>query len=84
MAGKKEVISSQAWPEIAFWSSQVQAARKELGLSQEALGAKVGFTQAYIAHCEASRVNPTFQTMLILRRALGKPLSYFLLPEDQQ
>lgn len=50
---------------------RLQEAREALGLSQAALGEKVGFEQATVSRWEAGERVPSFETRLLLHAVLG-------------
>lgn len=47
------------------------AKRKELGLTQAALGERVGMKQSAVARIESRRISPTLDTIQALLRAVG-------------
>jgi HTH-type transcriptional regulator/antitoxin HipB len=50
------------------------AARQDAGLSQRALGAKVGLAQSHISKIERAAVDPQVSSLLQIGRALGLEL----------
>jgi transcriptional regulator with XRE-family HTH domain len=56
------------------------AARLRAGLSQRALGAKVGLAQSHISKIERSAVDPQFSSLVEIARALG--LDLMLVPRQ--
>ncbi len=48
---------------VIITGGYLKTMRKKLGLTQQALAAKVGLTQAHIAKIEAQKVNPTLATI---------------------
>ena len=47
------------------------AKRKELGLTQSALGARAGMKQSAVARIESRRISPTLDTIQTLLEAVG-------------
>lgn len=58
------------------FSTQVFLARKELGLTQQALASKCGIDQAEISRIERGGASPTIGTMVRVLSALGLRLSF--------
>lgn len=54
----------------------LKKARKEKGLTQNALASKVNKTESLIRKYEKGLVNPN-STLMDIANALGKPISYF-------
>ena len=48
---------------VIITGEYLKTLRKKLGLTQQALAARVGLTQAHIARIEAQKVNPTLATI---------------------
>jgi len=76
---RAEPISEEHWPEIAYFADQCRKAREELQLNQRNFANMLGLSQPYIAALESRRINPQYQTMIALARAMNKPISYFIL-----
>ena len=55
--------------------SIIKLTRERLGLSQEETAALAGVNRNTLGEVERGEVNPTFDTLSRLARALGKPLS---------
>lgn len=53
----------------------LRARRQALGLSQEALGYRVGLDRTYVSGVERGRRNPTLLVLSQLAAGLGVPLS---------
>jgi DNA-binding XRE family transcriptional regulator len=62
---------------LTFFSTQLKAARKEAGLTQQELAAKSGLGQDHISRLEKGVFSPTEKTRKALALALGKPTKYF-------
>ena len=60
-----------------YIGNKVVAARKKSGLSQQALGDKVGLTRQTIGSLEAGESSTTQRHMIDIASALGVPLAYF-------
>lgn len=52
-------------------ADELKRARETSGLSQRALGARTGLTQAHVSRIENAIVDPRLSTLLELTRALG-------------
>ncbi len=63
--------------------SRLAQARILAGLSQDALGAAVGLSRAWISEVESGRTVPTLQQRIALGRALGMDLA-LLFDEDEE
>jgi len=61
-------------------ASRIEEARKELGMTQEELAAKIGVQRSWITHLENRKINPTLQNLLAVTRVLKKPVGYFFDP----
>ena len=61
----------------------IRERRKELSLSQEALGFKAGYHVTYVSQIERGVKSPTVRTMLILAGALELPLSALMLRAEK-
>lgn len=61
----------------------IRGRRKELNLSQEALGFKAGYHVTYVSQIERSVKSPTVRTLLILAGALEIPLSELILRAER-
>lgn len=59
----------------ADFGQNVRRIRKEKGISQEALGASIGMSPAYISQLEAGKANLTFATIIRLFEGLQADLS---------
>jgi transcriptional regulator with XRE-family HTH domain len=57
---------------------RVIEARKEVGLSQEALGHRLGLERSGYGHYESGRQPFTIKMLFQLSRILGRPVEYFL------
>ncbi len=56
---------------------RIRQAREERGLSQATLADTIGRRQAYISELETGKTEPNASTLVILGRALHKPVAYF-------
>ena len=61
--------------EVASIGVIMRATRERLGLSQEDVAAFAGLNRTTLGEIERGEVNPTFETLARLARALGTPLS---------
>jgi transcriptional regulator with XRE-family HTH domain len=57
---------------------KIQRAREELGLSQEELASRLGYTQAALSNYELGKRRLYLANIQQIARELNKPLSYFL------
>lgn len=57
---------------------KIQKAREELGLSQEELACRLGYTQAALSNYELGKRRLYLANIEQIARELNKPLSYFL------
>ncbi len=64
-------------PEEAF-AEALRRARKERGLSQEALGFESGYHRTYISMLERAQMNPSLQTILSIAAALNIPAAQLI------
>ena len=78
---------------IEFWvmnpinkhiASVVRAARRDLGLTQEAVAESVGRTAESISNIERGDAVPTFETLLKLSELLSVPISSFVPARENQ
>lgn len=53
----------------------IKIRRKELNLSQEELGLRLGADQAYVSRLEAGRLNPTLESLVEVAISLDVSLS---------
>ncbi|WKZ26086.1 MAG: helix-turn-helix transcriptional regulator [bacterium] len=56
---------------------RVQKRRKELGLTQEDVGYKVGISRAYMGYIEQGRNAPSLEILEKIAKALKSPISDF-------
>jgi DNA-binding XRE family transcriptional regulator len=61
-------------PEFATVSIKIQAARNELGLSQEELAVELGMKRQFLAKLESGNHNPSLATLMKIANAFGKKL----------
>jgi transcriptional regulator with XRE-family HTH domain len=57
---------------------KIQKAREELGLSQDELASRLGYTQAALSNYELGKRRLYLANIEQIARELNKPLSYFL------
>lgn len=57
--------------------SKIQKRRKEVGLTQEELGYKVGISRAYMGYIEQGRYAPSLEVLDKIAKALGVKLKLF-------
>jgi transcriptional regulator with XRE-family HTH domain len=57
---------------------KIQKAREELGLSQEELASRLGYTQAALSNYELGKRRLYLANIEQIARELNRPLSYFL------
>ncbi len=57
---------------------QIQAVRRERGMTQEQLARKVGLSRAYLARLEIGRHNPPILTLARIAKALKIPITDLL------
>lgn len=53
---------------------RIQKHRKEIGLSQEKLGDKIGISRAYMGYIEQGRYGPSLEVLEKIAKALSIPL----------
>jgi transcriptional regulator with XRE-family HTH domain len=73
--------TTQRDPELVALGRRIKAARKEVGLSQEALADAAGLHWTAVSRVERGERNITYRTLRALARGLGVPLSS-LMPND--
>lgn len=56
---------------------RIQKRRKELGLTQEELGDKVGISRAYMGYIEQGRYAPSLEVLEKIAKNLKSPISDF-------
>jgi DNA-binding XRE family transcriptional regulator len=56
---------------------KIQKRRKEVGLTQEELGYKVGVSRAYMGYIEQGRYAPSLEVIEKIARELKTPISGF-------
>ena len=56
---------------------KIQKRRKEVGLTQEELGEKVGISRAYMGYIEQGRYAPSLEVIEKIARELKTPISSF-------
>lgn len=61
----------------------VRRIRKRLGLSQEELAERSGFSQQYVSGLERGKRNPTVVSLYELSQALGVSHLELVTPEDE-
>ncbi len=57
--------------------------RREMGLTQEEVEARSGFSQQYLSSLERGRRNPTVITLFELAQALGVSHVELIMPDEQ-
>jgi transcriptional regulator with XRE-family HTH domain len=57
------------------FTMRLKTLRMSLGLSQEALAHRIGFSRAYVARLEIGRHDPPLSTIVKLAKALKVPVS---------
>lgn len=65
-------------PDHKFLVEQLKKARKEAGLSQKDVAAKLGKTQSYISKIEAGQLRVDLVQLKELSKIYKKELGYFL------
>jgi DNA-binding XRE family transcriptional regulator len=66
-------------------SNKIRKRRRELDMSQEALGKAVGQDQAYISHIERGRITDITATSLAkIARALHVSMEELMLPDEDE
>lgn len=78
--GFDERFPSRDSPAIRSLASRVRSLRRDRGLSQSELAAKIGLEQNAISLIENGRANPTLITLEQLAIALGTSLQQILEP----
>lgn len=63
---------------LVFFASNLRRRRKELGLSQEQLGARANIQMADISRYESGSRDPRITTIARLAQALDVPIAYLL------
>jgi len=59
-------------------STKIKEARKKAGLTQKALGAKIGTSEAVIGQYEIGYRRPKYDTLQRISEVLGLEIGYFL------
>ena len=77
MPARKEPISEKLWPEIALMAQRVQEARIAADMTQEELAQRASIDRGWITNLENRKVSPNLQSLIVVARALKKPLTYF-------
>jgi len=79
------MIAQTTRPDQAFQllGSIIRTFRKQQGLTQRALAARVGLTTTYVCAIERGQRNVTLWTLLYIAAALQVPLSTLLQPLEQ-
>lgn len=62
---------------------RIQQAREELGITQQELAARLSCTQAALSNYELGKRRLYLANLERIANALGKPLSYFTEPVDE-
>jgi transcriptional regulator with XRE-family HTH domain len=62
---------------------RIQQAREELGLTQQELASRLGLTQAALSNYELGKRRLYLANLEQIASVLGKPLSYFTEPADE-
>jgi transcriptional regulator with XRE-family HTH domain len=62
----------------------VKQARREAGLTQQQLAARLRVSQAAVAQLESPRANPTFATLERALRAAGRRVELRLVPAEEE
>lgn len=76
--GRRDIVDNQAI--IRRIARRIRAARKAKGLRTEDLAAVCGVHHAQIERMESMRYQPTIKPLILIGKALDKPLSWFLEP----
>lgn len=63
---------------------RIRRTRVELGISGSKLARMIGKSQPYISDLERSQRTPSLRTLQALADALGKPITYFLVDDDDE
>jgi transcriptional regulator with XRE-family HTH domain len=63
---------------------RIQQAREELGITQQELAARLGYTQAALSNYELGKRRLYLANLERIANALGKPLSYFTEPDADE
>jgi transcriptional regulator with XRE-family HTH domain len=63
---------------------RIQQAREELGITQQELASRLGLTQAALSNYELGKRRLYLANLEQIASALGKPLSYFMEPADDE
>jgi transcriptional regulator with XRE-family HTH domain len=79
---KDEAFEKNYHRNVALYrlADEVLLLRRQRGLTQKELAAKVGTTQAVISRLESASVKPSFETILKIAAALDAALNVQLLP----
>jgi transcriptional regulator with XRE-family HTH domain len=64
--------------------ARIQQARKALGITQQELAARLGYTQAALSNYELCKRRLYLANLEQIASALGKPLSYFTEPDTDE
>lgn len=56
---------------------KIQKRRKDVGLTQEELGERVGISRAYMGYIEQGRYAPSLEVLEKIARALKSPIGFF-------
>lgn len=68
----------KAEPDYTLIGERIRRRRRELGITQESLGAAVGISDSHISAIERGRKSPSLETVLLLCRELGITVDYLL------
>jgi transcriptional regulator with XRE-family HTH domain len=68
-------MSAAVVPELVSLGRAIVAARREVGLSQEALALAAGLDRSYVGGVERGQRNVSYLNMLKLAAAIGTPLA---------
>lgn len=70
-------IVRPAHPGRVLFAANLKAARKQAGLSQEALAHKAGLDRSYVVEVETGKISPTVDRVLDLAAALQVSAAVF-------
>lgn len=78
------VQARRRWPPFAQkLGRRIRRLRDHMDMKQEALAFAAGCSQSMLSRIEAGKVLPDFMQMVLIARALKRPVDYFAVDEEQ-
>ncbi len=69
------VLDDRAQAARDLFARNLRRLRREIGMSQEALGVESGLTQSYVSGVEAGKRNPSLDAIGTIAAAMGFPVA---------